>query len=167
MFNDFQDNINITSFFKGLNVSLQSQPMLFLNNQFPIFLDQKIACKLVVVIFANDLSSNDLRQVWKIFAVLHSINFLPTLSQAFFPNFCNNLVHHLQLRQLQPQTTYVRLLIGPFASQFSKQFLPKWTQPRQIIHTANKNLVKCQKILCLVSYSGARQAVISQTGVSL
>ena len=57
-----------------------------------------MACKWVVVVPADYLGSDDLRQIWKAFTVQHSIDFLPALSQAFFPNFPSNLVLRLQLR---------------------------------------------------------------------
>ena len=54
-----------------------------------------MACKLIVVMSANDLGFDDFRQVRKAFAVQHSINFLQNLFQALFPNFYNNLVYCL------------------------------------------------------------------------
>ena len=57
-----------------------------------------MACKWVVVVPADYLGFDDLRQVWKAFAVQHSIDFLPALFQAFFPHFSSNLVLRLQLR---------------------------------------------------------------------
>ena len=44
------------------------------------------------------LGSDNLKQVWKTFALQHSIDFLPALSQVFFPDFSSHLILCLQLR---------------------------------------------------------------------
>ena len=57
-----------------------------------------MACQGVVMVPADYLGSDNLRQVWKTFTVQHSIDFLPALFQAIFPNFSSHLVLRLQLR---------------------------------------------------------------------
>ena len=57
-----------------------------------------MACKWVIVMYVDYQGFYNPRQVWKAFAMHHSINFLPALFQVFFPNFSSNLVLHLQLR---------------------------------------------------------------------
>ena len=57
----FQGQTNVAAFDIGLNIFFETRPIIFPANKLPGFIDTKMACQRVVVVPANELSSNDFR----------------------------------------------------------------------------------------------------------
>lgn len=150
--NYLKSYVNVTSFYISLGVSSSGCLVIFLGNQFSSFLNTKMAYKRIIVMPANYLGFDDLRQVWKIFPVQYSINIFSAFFQALSPIFLSFRVLCLQLKQSQPWISNTSLVIRSFTSQFPAQIFLKLIQPRQYKTTADENLIKWKEVIyfCLV-----------------
>lgn len=89
--------VNFTPFYVGFNIDLQSWLIVFLSHQRPSLVNLEMATQWVVIVSADHFDSDNLKQVRKAFSVYYSINFIPAIFQAFFPDLASRLIYRLQL----------------------------------------------------------------------
>lgn len=83
MSNSFKSQVNITAFIISFNILIERKLVLLPSNQLSNIINSKVNCKKIIIIGADQLRSNNLRNIGKAAILEHFFNIFLALREFY------------------------------------------------------------------------------------